>query len=94
MDERELHWLAGLLEGEGSLIKPPPSDPNRPRVSIMSTDLDIIERVNKLFDVTYCKAQDRGSNRKLIYGTLLRGRAAVALMKQSIDGLPQTKAAR
>lgn len=28
----ELYWLAGWLEGEGSFVRPPPSDPKRPRI--------------------------------------------------------------
>ncbi len=53
MDERILHWLAGLLEGEGSFLKPPPSAPNTPRITLQMTDEDVVQRVQEIFDLTY-----------------------------------------
>ena len=44
MKETDLTWLAGLLEGEGSFLKAPPSDPNCPRISLEMTDKDVVER--------------------------------------------------
>ncbi len=84
MDNRVLHWLAGLLEGEGSFLKPPPSDPNRPRISLQMTDRDIIERVNMLFGMKYFKTEAASpeENRKACYHVCLRGRKAVVLMKE------------
>jgi hypothetical protein len=37
----EFHWLAGWLEGEGSFLAPPPSDPRRPRISATTRDQDV-----------------------------------------------------
>lgn len=75
-----LHWLAGLLEGEGSFLKGSPSCPRTPGVTVQMTDRDVIERVAKLFGVTYL-TQQRGKW-KTAYRTTLRGARAVKLMKR------------
>ena len=38
------HWLAGLLEGEGSFMKGPYSSPNLPIVKVEMCDEDVIRR--------------------------------------------------
>ena len=53
MTELELVWLAGLLEGEGAFLHGPPSAPNQPRIALNMTDLDVVERVSKMFNVKY-----------------------------------------
>jgi hypothetical protein len=37
----ELHWLAGLLEGEGSFMTGPPSSPGLPVIAVNMTDHDV-----------------------------------------------------
>jgi hypothetical protein len=80
----ELAWLAGLLEGEGSFLKGPPSAPNQPRIVIDMTDYDVVLKVSKLFRVTYiCESKDkRNPLWKADYRTLVRGTNAIALMKK------------
>ena len=34
----ELHWLAGLLEGEGTFMTGPPSSPGLPVIAVNMTD--------------------------------------------------------
>lgn len=82
MDETEIAWLAGLLEGEGSFLKPPPSDPGRPRISLEMTDQDVVERVAKMFEISYIHTK-RYANVKHKDGFrfLLRGQRAVRLME-------------
>ena len=41
----EFYWLAGWLEGEGSFLAPPPSDPRRPRISAQARDQDVVVKV-------------------------------------------------
>jgi hypothetical protein len=48
----ELYWLAGWLEGEGSFVAPPPSNPRHPRIAAMCCDLDVMEEVGRLLNVT------------------------------------------
>jgi hypothetical protein len=50
MGLQDKYWLAGILEGEGSFMKAPPSSPNQPCLCVVMTDKDIIERVASLFD--------------------------------------------
>jgi hypothetical protein len=44
IDDADLHWLAGLLEGEGTFIAGPPSAPRSPAVQVAMVDRDIVER--------------------------------------------------
>lgn len=43
--EHDRYWLAGLLEGEGSFLKGPPSAPRYPVLSLQMTDEDVVARV-------------------------------------------------
>lgn len=83
-----IHWLSGLLEAEGSFLRPPPSDYNSPAISIQMTDKDIMERVANFFG-TAClsyqpkgKTKDGSRNFKLVYISSLRNQKAVKLMSQ------------
>ena len=40
----DLHWLAGLLEGEGTFMAGPPSAPRTPAVQLSMVDRDVAER--------------------------------------------------
>lgn len=84
MTELELAWLAGLLEGEGSFCKGPPSAPNRPRIALQMTDEDVVRRAAYLMVIGYvCESQNkRRPDWKPTFRVMLRGRTAVALMKQ------------
>lgn len=77
----EIHWLAGLLEGEGSFMAGPPSAPNRPRITVTMTDEDVIARIADLWDQSYFPEKPR-PGRKPTYRVALRGQRAVALMKE------------
>ena len=84
LSSTELCWLAGWLEGEGSFLKPPPSDRVRCRVSGQCRDLDVISRVASDFGVTPSKcdrarAEARGWSPS--WKALARGPAAEALMR-------------
>lgn len=81
MDEKTRHWLAGLLEGEGSFLEGPPSDPNRPRVVVGSTDRDVIEPVSDVFGVDYI-AEVQREDYKPFYKVQLRGTKAIDLMEE------------
>lgn len=71
-------WLAGLLEGEGTFLRPPPSMPNCPIVSCRMTDRDVVERVAQQFG-TAVMAIDKGKYRTEFAATL-KGEGAVAFM--------------
>ena len=72
-------WLAGLLEAEGSFLKPPPSSPGCPIVTCRTTDLDVVERVAAAFGVTVQAHQRRPYRTE--YAATLKGRNAARLMR-------------
>jgi hypothetical protein len=80
----EFLWLAGWLEGEGSFLAPPPSDPRRPRVSGQSRDPDVISEVARLMNVALA-LHDPERTRRLgwspTWKVLLRGSKAILLMQ-------------
>lgn len=59
----DLHWLAGLLEGEGSFMHPSPSRPRSARISLESTDRDIVERAASLFGINFIYVRKNGPNK-------------------------------
>lgn len=82
MNEVDIAWLAGLLEGEGSFLRGPPSAPTTPVVKVQMTDRDIIERVAVLFGVGYVnESVKKEAHWKTSYQTMLRGSRAVTLMQ-------------
>lgn len=81
ISDNDLLWLAGLLEGEGWFCKAIPSD-NCPRLGIEMTDLDIIERVAKLFNRKVYKIKRQKVHYKDTYLVKLAGSHAIDLMKR------------
>jgi len=77
---RSLVWLAGLLEAEGTFLKPPPSGPTCPVISCRMTDRDVVDRVADLFG-TGTVSIDKGRYRTE-YATTVKGSRAVVLMKE------------
>jgi hypothetical protein len=75
------HWLAGLLEGEGSFKAPAPSAPNLISISLMMTDEDTIARVAHSFGVKYHQVKTRQPHHKTPYSVHLRGTNAYYLMR-------------
>jgi hypothetical protein len=82
MKEYDLIWLAGLLEGEGSFLKSPPSRPNCPAITLMMTDEDVVAKAAMLFGSTYRKCKKQKAHHKTPYATALKGGRAVVLMKE------------
>ena len=72
-------WLAGLLEGEGTFLRPPPSLPRTPIVACRMTDRDVIERVAAMFG-TSVQVIDKGRYRTE-FAAVAKGSRAVALMQ-------------
>ncbi len=79
----DLYWLAGLLEGEGSFMKGPPSKPNAPYISLQMTDEDVVARAAALFHISYRKVRNRKPGLwKESYLVQLRGARAADLMRE------------
>jgi hypothetical protein len=82
MKQTELYWLAGILEGEGSFMKPSPSTPRLPRVSVQMTDEDVIARVATLIGNKYQTCIDvKNPTYKPLHSVKTVGKKAVDLMR-------------
>lgn len=82
MQEADFHWLVGLLEGEGSFGKSPPSAPGGVRIAVQMTDRDVIERVAALWGVSFCGTSTAKKHHKKGWSTQIRGSRAGVLMEQ------------
>ena len=80
--EPAVHWLAGLLEGEGSFLPGLPSKPNGPGISIAMVDEDVITRAAALLGVNCIHTRKGTDHSQDSYQLLLRGRRAVKIMHQ------------
>jgi hypothetical protein len=72
MVESDLLWLAGYLEGEGSFMKGPPSKPNQPVITFVSTDEDICARAAGLLGVVYYGCKTKKAHHKRSFRAALR----------------------
>lgn len=80
----ELYWLAGWLEGEGSFIAPPPSDPGRPRISAQAKDGDVVAEAGRLLSIKPLldkSIQRRNPAWSAMWRVLLQGRRAISMMR-------------
>lgn len=81
MRDEDFYWLAGLLEGEGSFMKPAPSQPNQPIISLHMADEDIVARVAGLVGLKYRPVRNRHPEKwRDTYILQVRGSRAVELM--------------
>jgi hypothetical protein len=80
--QSDLHWLAGLLEGEGSFLRGPPSAPRTPAVAVSMIDRDIIERAARLLDCAVHRIRARREEWRDAYVAGVRGPRAVEWMQR------------
>jgi hypothetical protein len=77
-----LHWLAGLLEGEGTFLAGPPSAPRSPAVQVAMVDRDVIERAAALLGAAVTVVPSRREGWKTAYCVRVRGTRAVLWMER------------
>jgi hypothetical protein len=80
--EQDLHWLTGLLEGEGTFLAAPPSAPRSPAVQVSMFDRDIIQRAGALLGVAVTVVPSRREGWKTAYCVRVRGARAVLWMQR------------
>ena len=80
MKATDLAWLAGLLEGEGSFLKAPPSDPNCPLISLEMTDEDVVRRATSIMGGNVARRVLKNALWKPSYRVIIKGARAVAIM--------------
>jgi hypothetical protein len=76
----ELHWLAGLLEGEGSFMVGPPSSPGLPVIAVNMTDHDVMARIGRIFERKVHLVRPRNARWQTSYQVRVLGRDAVRWM--------------
>lgn len=75
-----MHWLAGLLEGEGCFLRGPPSAPRYPVVALQMTDEDVVARVASMFGRKPGRWQPREARHQETHLVRITGAKAVAWM--------------
>lgn len=78
MNEKELYWLAGLLEGEGCFSRTKKT--GKIFIALEMTDEDIVNKVAKIFGVKYYSITPRKEGYKISYKCRVVGRNAIKLM--------------
>jgi hypothetical protein len=76
----ELHWLAGLLDGEGSFMTGPPSSPGLPVIAVNMTDEDVMARLGRIFGRKVHVLKPRNARWRTSYQVRVNGGAAVRWM--------------
>ena len=82
ISDRDLCWLAGLIEGEGTFLAGPPSAPRTPAVQVSMVDRDVIERAGSILQASVYAVPSRRENWKDAYGVRVRGMRAVLWMQR------------
>jgi hypothetical protein len=90
----QLHWLACIVEAEGSFIAGTPSHPNRTVMHVTTTDLDIAERISSLLGVKISKQKPASQSHKQPYRVVLAGGSAVSLMDLLYQHMGERRRAR
>src|SRR4051812_35778318 len=80
IDDADLHWLIGILEGEGTFLKGPPSAPRSPVVRVEMTDRDVMARVGVGLARAVVTLPPRRVGYRASYLVSLKGIDAVRLM--------------
>jgi hypothetical protein len=81
IEAADLHWLAGLLEGEGTFVAGPPSAPRSPGVQLSMADRDVMERAAALLGCGVSVVPARREGWRTAYCARVRGARAVRWMQ-------------
>jgi hypothetical protein len=80
LPSNELHWLAGLLEGEGTFMTGPPSSPGLPGIAVNMTDHDVMAQLGRIFGRKVHELKPRNARWRTSYQVRVNGGAAVRWM--------------
>ena len=92
--QKDLHWIAGLLEGEGSFLFPSPSNPSTPTISLESTDRDVVERAAHILGLTTVFVRPPRNNAKETHIIRMHGKRAIAWMERLLPLMASRRGAR
>ena len=88
---QDIHWLAGLLEGECWLGY---TGRNGPTIELEMTDLDVVTRVSDLWHRAVSHRKARSEKWSDTYRTKISGREAIGWMMTILPHMGQRRAAR
>jgi hypothetical protein len=80
--QQDLHWLAGLMEGEGTFLAASPSTPRSPALQVTMVDRDIVDRAGSLLGVAVMVVPPRRKHWSTAYCVRVRGSRAVLWMNR------------
>lgn len=82
---RDIHWLAGILEAEGSFLQGSPTKTNQPRIQMTTTDEDVIRWVATWLGVKLVALKPRNTGNagtKQAFFACVSAGPAVRIMQQ------------
>lgn len=97
LDDLDLAWLAGLLEGEGCFYwcRSYAGGANHPAMEVTMTDLDVVERASRLLGNRAIRKVKPASDRHQVqYRVRLRGAAAREVMQMILPHMGNRRSAR
>ena len=84
LESTDLHWLAGLLEGEGCFYIRKRGEARHPNptiaIQLSSTDQDVVTKAANIMKGNVRGPYDRGPKRKLVYTLAVNGGKAAGWM--------------
>ena len=94
MTEEEKGYLAGIIDGEGTITLTKDGEFRYPAVSVSSTTLEIMTYLKEHFGGVVTKKRERDPRYKLAYCWKIERRKAIELLSEIVDDLlePRRKA--
>src|SRR2546428_11262792 len=82
MEPADLRWLAGLLEGEGTFLRPVPSAPRAPLLRLAMTDHDVVRRAAALLERSVVSTKsERAQGHRTVFMVTVKGASAIRWMR-------------
>ena len=95
MEPSDLRWLAGLLEGEGTFLRPVPSAPRAPLIRLAMTDHDVVRRAAGLLERSVVSAEGgRVHGHRTVFMVTVKGAPAISWMRVLRPYLSTTRRAQ
>src|SRR5437870_804366 len=95
MEPSDLRWLAGLLEGEGTFLRPVPSAPRAPLIRLAMTDHDVVRRAADVLERSVVSPKsERVQGHRTVFMVTVKGASAIRWMRVLRPYLSTTRQAQ
>ena len=95
MEPADLRWLAGLLEGEGTFLRPVPSAPRAPLIRLAMTDHDVVRRAADVLERSVVSPKsERVQGHRTVFMVTVKGASAIRWMRVLRPYLSRTRQAQ